>query len=568
MNLITAVKLYVTKMAEESGTGMKVLLMDQYTTSIVSMVYSQSEIMQKEVYLFEIIDKPGSIEPMKHLKCIVFLRPTKDNVGLLCNELRRPRYGTYYLYFSNIISKADIKTLAEYDEIEVVREFQEFFGDYLAVSPHLFSLNITGCCQGLNNWNPDHLLRCVQGVTAVLLSLKKCPNIRYQGSSMMAEKLADKIREVLTKESTLFDYKQPDVPPLLLILDRRSDPITPLLSQWTYQAMVHELLTISNNRVNLGKVSSSVSPELKEVVLSSEQDEFYADNLYLNYGDIGQTLKRLLDDFQKKARSHQKVESIAEMKQFVENYPKFKKMSGTVTKHVVIIGELSALVEKRCLMEVSEVEQEMVCQDQHSHHLQRVKSLMSNSKIRNEEACRLVLLYALRYHTHSNCDIRSLIDGLKKRGVPENMCKMVDEIIYYSLQDSDSSANLVSQEKVAKITKRFFKDLKGVENVFTQHVPTLKETLEELIKGRLKENVFPFLGSTPPTRRVQDIIVFMIGGVTYEESLCVYQLNKSSNFGGVQILLGGSTVHNTESFLEEVSAATQRNRGIGHYRLK
>ena len=34
----------------------------------------------------------------------------------------------------------------------------------------------------------------------------------------------------------------------MLIVDRRDDPVTPLLAQWTYQAMVHELLGISNNR--------------------------------------------------------------------------------------------------------------------------------------------------------------------------------------------------------------------------------------------------------------------------------------------------------------------------------
>jgi hypothetical protein len=34
----------------------------------------------------------------------------------------------------------------------------------------------------------------------------------------------------------------------VLIVDRRDDPVTPLLAQWTYQAMVHELLGISNNR--------------------------------------------------------------------------------------------------------------------------------------------------------------------------------------------------------------------------------------------------------------------------------------------------------------------------------
>lgn len=45
--------------------------------------------------------------------------------------------------------------------------------------------------------------------------------------------------------------------------------------QWTYQAMVHELLTIYNNRVNLSNVPG-VPKELKEVVLSAEHDEFYA----------------------------------------------------------------------------------------------------------------------------------------------------------------------------------------------------------------------------------------------------------------------------------------------------
>lgn len=38
-------------------------------------------------------------------------------------------------------------------------------------------------------------------------------------------------QEVLSKEENLFDYCPTDPAPLLLILDRRDDPITPLLSQ-------------------------------------------------------------------------------------------------------------------------------------------------------------------------------------------------------------------------------------------------------------------------------------------------------------------------------------------------
>ena len=118
MNVLLAVRMYISKMIQESGPGMKVLLMDRETVSInilfkqiyiiflffhclqigiVSVAYAQSEILQKEVYLFEQIDKSGNGPVMKHLKCVVFLRPSQENVQLLSSELKSPRYGVYYI---------------------------------------------------------------------------------------------------------------------------------------------------------------------------------------------------------------------------------------------------------------------------------------------------------------------------------------------------------------------------------------------------------------------------------------------------------------------------------------
>lgn len=34
---------------------------------------------------------------MKHLKCICFLRPTRETLQYLIAELREPSYGDYYL---------------------------------------------------------------------------------------------------------------------------------------------------------------------------------------------------------------------------------------------------------------------------------------------------------------------------------------------------------------------------------------------------------------------------------------------------------------------------------------
>lgn len=74
-----------------------VLIFRNFQTSIVSMAYSQSEMLQKEVYLFERLDAPRSPERMKYMKCLVFIRPNKNNVSLLSAELKAPKYGSYYI---------------------------------------------------------------------------------------------------------------------------------------------------------------------------------------------------------------------------------------------------------------------------------------------------------------------------------------------------------------------------------------------------------------------------------------------------------------------------------------
>lgn len=200
----------------------------------------------------------------------------------------------YFTDFSNVISKTDVKTLAEADEHEVVRDIQEFYADYIAVACHFFSLGLkdlscyqTSLTSRTPSWNPSSLTRCIQGIASVLLTLKRYPTIRYQASSEMCKRLAEGVRQILAKEGALFSFRSHNtssnspisfdpnpMPPVLLILDRRSDPVTPLLNQWTYQAMLHELLTINNNRVDLSTVEG-ISKELKEVVISPDHDEFY-----------------------------------------------------------------------------------------------------------------------------------------------------------------------------------------------------------------------------------------------------------------------------------------------------
>ncbi len=167
--------------------------------------------------------------------------------------------------------------------------------------------------------------------------------------------------------------------------------------------MVHELLTITNNRVDLSGVPG-INKDLREVSretihqkncvslslffrLSSHWPRYLAPDCAL--GGAGHLLCRehvpqLWRDWRQhphsggrvpgqdqgsteipfhascfpplpislplrilyapREQSHENIETIADMKNFVENYPQFRAMSGTVSKHVSVVGELSRLV--------------------------------------------------------------------------------------------------------------------------------------------------------------------------------------------------------------------------------
>jgi len=527
---------------------MKVLLLDEETTGIVSLVYSQTEILQEEVYLFERIDA-NYREEMPYIKAFCFLRPTGQNLRALQQELRTPKYGEYYLIFTNLVSNEYLKELAQADEHEVVQQVQEFYGDYYAVNPDCWTLNLppNTCLGDTENWG-NYKSRILQGLFSCLLSLKVKPYIRTQNYGLAAS-IGNELNTMIEENAKLFQFKSHDYPPILLILDRREDPVTPLLTQWTYQAMVHELIGIKNDIVEL----KSDSDKPKQMVLSAQQDSFYREKMFKNFGDFGIAIKSLVDEYQVKKKLNSDINTIEDMKRFVADYPDFKKLSSSVSKHVSVVEQLHQEVKKRFLLDLSEFEQTMVCNGSFSisEAVSALEEYFKKPGLYNDDLLRLVILFALRYETHKEMrpNLVQFIAALKSRGVADSEIRSIEVVMRYGGAGSRRTEPLFDFNKgdIFNIIRNHFdKGLAGVNNIYTQHKPMIHKIIEGLISGRLSVDHYPFQYGAFYPDKPQQILLFILGGITFEEACYVAERNMSGN---MKILLGGTSIHNSRSFL-------------------
>ncbi|KAI0248256.1 Sec1-like protein [Lactifluus subvellereus] len=338
----------------------------------------------------------------------------------------------------------------------------------------------------------------------------------------MARKLAVELHNCIQNEAQLFDLRLTLVPPLL-ILDRRNDPVTPILSQWTYQAMIFVL----SLRYASVQAAFLEHPASQEITLTTSTDLFFQAHHLATIGDLGIALK-----------SHETicggVSGIL--------------TGGSVGKHVALVGELSRLVDRDALLELGEVEQGLATRagaDLKAFNIASLTSLTLQNGVRQEDA-RVTIPRCLTF--------RDMISTHLKAGVCSSQYRGADH-----RQD-----DFYSTESLLALGRSALKGLKGVENVYMQHTPHLSETPENLFKGKLKESGHAYLESAGPNaglQSLQDVIVFVIGDITCEEARTVALLNQeptSGSTGGARFLLGGTCVNNSASLLEMIDLAAGR----------
>ncbi|CCD25540.1 Vps45p NDAI_0F02220 [Naumovozyma dairenensis CBS 421] len=597
-----------------TSSRIKALLLDKDTISTISMCATQSELLKNEIFLIDTIENKNR-DVMRHLKCLVYIKPVEESIQCLIDELNNPKYGEYHVFFNNLISKSQLERLAEADNLEVVVKVEEIFQDYQILNEDLFSFEMTlGSSfhdnrklfrgDDLSIWDPTSLKNCSNSLISVLLSLKLRPEIKFDSHSKLCSKLAHEINNEINKnDKNLFDFPKMDVPPILLILDRKMDPMTALLQPWTYRSMINEYIGIKRNIVDLSSVPN-IDKELLKVTLTSKQDPFYHDSMYLNFGELGDKIKIYVNDYKKITKSNSKIETIDDIKQFIEKFPEFKKISGNVSKHMAIISELDRQLKIKDIWDISEIEQNLsVFKDDDEDYKKLTEKILINPDIDFFYKVKLCCIYYLRYcHDGSNEPrINAIINKLKTQGISldelsifENFRKQINFVNkrenemeqsndingdITNVSNNNSKDTTMTHDLLSDILKKFNSKMESAknmqknrnrnagntnntneDNVYLQHIPELSHLLSDLSMGQLSETRYKTLttrsGNVARNKKnnqpVQDVVVFVVGGTTFEEARFVHQFNDTMK-GKIRIILGGTSILSTKDYLNSFS---------------
>ena len=542
---------------------MKAIIFDNETQVIFSLEFSKSLALKQEIFLFENIDKIQSDQKL-NLNGIFFIRPTQQNLEYLKNILKSSNFKEINLFFTNQLTDDYLKKLAENDINTQVKNVQEIYLDYYIINSNIFHLNIESCICNLdmtpmekwNQYDTQMYERIYQGLISACLSNRMKPLIKSVKGSFLCQKLGKKLAAFF-EDNYEFIRKEcgQHFNGILLLYDRKEDPISPLINQWTYQAQLHEILGIKNNVIELKKGNDNAKPE-KFVISDVEAiDKFYSKYKLADYGTVATAVQQEADKLKNENDLLNKESSIEELRKIIDQLPEKKKESMAITKHYKLFYSISEYVTKHKLMELSKLEQDISVNDNRKEQFNQIVQIISDPKVQHLDKCKLYLLYMLKYENDSS------VNNLKNKMIENDLgdwVKYGDALVKYAGRQR-RNLDCFQDKDIFSKGKKFIMNAfgQGNENAFMQHISYLNGIVERMLKGKSKDNetinINNNSGMNEP--KVNNLIIFVFGGITFEETR---DLTLLGNQLGVNIICGGTNVVNSKSFLAEMSMIKEK----------
>ncbi|XP_078440805.1 SNARE-interacting protein KEULE-like [Wolffia australiana] len=507
------------RLRDSKGTW-KVLIMDKFTTKIMSYSCKMADITEEGVSLVEDISKRR--QPLPSLDAIYFIQPTKENIVMFLSDMsgRCPLYKKAFIFFSSPICKdlvAQIKrdtsvlprigALSEMNLEYFAIDSQGFITDHVMALEELFGENVE---------NSSKFNACLNAmasrIATVFASLKEFPTVRYQAPKsskdamtmttfreVVPTKLAALVWNILMKyKATLPSFPQQETCELLIV-DRTIDQIAPVIHEWTYDAMCHDLLNMDGNKYVYEVPSKTGGPPEKKEVLLEDHDPIWLELRHAHIADASEKLYEKMTNFlskNKAAQIHHGSRGNGELttrdlQKMVQALPQYSEQVDKLSLHVDIAGKLNKMIRETGLRDVGQLEQDLVFGDAGTKEV--INFLRSNQESTRENKLRLLMIYASIYPEKFEGDKGIKLMQLAR--LSSDDMNAVNNMKFLGGSDGKKTTTSTFSLKfdLAKKKHAARKERQEEEGTWqlARFYPMVEELIEKLSKGELPKDEYP-----------------------------------------------------------------------------
>ncbi|KAJ7952442.1 SNARE-interacting protein KEULE-like [Quillaja saponaria] len=405
----------------DSKSTWKVLIMDKLTVKIMSYSCKMADITDEGVSLVEDIYKRR--QPLPSMDAIYFIQPNRENVIMFLSDMsgRAPLYRKAFVFFSSPISRELVNDIKKDTRVLTrIGALREMNLEYFAIDNQGFITNNERALEELfgdeeNNRKGVACLNVMANrIATVFASLREYPSVRFRAAKSLDATTMTTFRDLIPTKlaagvwDCLMKYKKtiPNFPQTetceLLILERSVDQIAPIIHEWTYDAMCHDLLNMEGNKyVHEVPSRSGGAPEKKEVLLE-DHDPIWLELRHAHIADASERLHEKMTNFISKNKAAQIQQgsrdgemSTRDLQRMVQALPQYSEQIDKLSLHVEIAGKINRIIRELGLRELGQLEQDLVFGDAGMKDV--IKFLTTKEDMTRENKLRLLMILAAVY---------------------------------------------------------------------------------------------------------------------------------------------------------------------------
>jgi len=356
-------------------------------------------------------------------------------------------------------------------------------------------------------------------------------------------------------------------PTTLLLLDRSCDWITPFLHEFTYQAMVQDVLSLEDNRYRYTYVDNS-GKSCEKIVVLNDRDNVWVSLKSMHIADVKPILLLEFETF----RAQYPTLDLSDIKtkgkdavQLLKSIPEKQEQLSKLSLHIQLFEKCMEHFKFEQLELIAGLEQDMATQKtgnkkaSSSAILKKIIDVLKDGAVSSTNKLRLVALYLISFSQkikQANKDkLLSFLDDSGK-AVIRNLDRVGATT---PLKRGGTIALVASLFKRKPAQPQKDGSLQSVDYELSRYVPTVKSLTSSLLKDELSYEEYPTAKPQSTTRentrnvptwhqkgitnesalKGSKLIVFVVGGITYSEIRSIYELVQSTKH---DIIIGSTAV--------------------------